>query len=132
MGKVNRDKHGAAGSMKPKLKPKDTGGAQVVVVTCREPALREGEYGEQYSFSMDEYPERMFYLNKHGVDNVCEALGDDTDQWEGEKVPLVLVVTNNPSEGGKQVEVYQVADPEKWEGLFKSYKVAARRASRRS
>lgn len=132
MSKVDRNKHGAAGTMKPKLKPKDTGGAQVVVVTAREVALREGEWGEQYCFAMDEYPERFFYLNKHGVDNMCDALGEDTAEWEGEKVPLILVVTQNPSEGGKQVEVYQVADPDKWQSLLKGAEKAARRATRRS
>lgn len=130
MGKVDQQKHGAAGSLKPKLKPKDTGAAAVVVVTCRDAALREGEYGEQYSFNMDEYPEHFFYLNRHGVDNMCEVLGADTDGWEGKQIPLVLVTTENPSEGRKQVEVYQVADPERWPALLKQFKAAQRRAQR--
>ncbi len=128
--KVDKSKHGAAGGIKPKLKPSDTGNAQVVVVTVRDAGLRDGEYGEQYSFHLDEYPERMWFLNRHGVDNICAALGDDTEKWEGKLVPLVLVTQENPSDNRRQVEVYQVADPERWASLLKASKTAARRAGK--
>lgn len=43
-------------------------------------------------------------LNATNFDKMVEKYGDDADKWSGKRITLRKVKTNNPQQGGKEVD----------------------------
>lgn len=125
--RVDRQKHGGASVNKPKLKPSDTGGADLVVGTIEEVVLvpADGEYRERFKFTFAEFRDRHHYLRAEEVDIMCDAFGENTDEWRGVRVPLLKGTAPNPSEGNKEVPVYRIAPEEQHKKLLAEFERAA-------
>lgn len=121
MAKVDREGHGGGGERKPALGTEQLGGASHAVLTVADARvnIRIGDR-MQSLLEFEEFPEFAYWLNKTGVDNLCEALGDESDEWIGQRVPLELVTTNNP-QTGRTVKKYWVPSPDAWEEIFDEY-----------
>lgn len=121
--RVDKQKHGAASVNKPKLKPADTGGADVVVGTITDVVLVPAgeEFTERFKFTFAEFPDRHHYLRPEEVDIMVDACGDNTDGWTDQRVPLVKTTAPNPSKHGEETEVYRIAPAERWKKLLAEY-----------
>ena len=110
---------------RPQLTPERVGGADVfvgTVATVEKAKSRFEERGEQYVVTFKEAPEFDYRINRTGLNTICTEIGDDTDEWEGEKVPLVKTRT---SVGGNQRVVFQVAPGDEWPTLLRKGKAKA-------
>lgn len=68
-----------------------------------------------------EFPARIHWLNKMGVNILCDVFGDDEAQWIGNRIPIVVKEdVKNPTEGGKQ-DMLWIANADEWERLFAEF-----------
>lgn len=132
MAKVNQQDMGE-GIAGPSLAPYVLDNADVAVLTIEQAATgvttKIGRRPGALTFSdapTDKRDNRPYvlWLVKSDVRTLVAKLGDDTDRWEGQRVPLALVTVQNP-ETGQDVQKYQVADPDDWADIFKSYDTVA-------
>lgn len=105
---------------RPQLTPERMGDADVFVGTIAKVELVQSQFkGEQFGLTFKEDEEVMYRLNKTGTDILCGEFGDETDEWVGERVPLVKT---RQSVGGKTYIVYAVAPSGEWKALLASRK----------
>lgn len=115
MAKVSQEQR-AAGS--PQLKPAACGNADLVVVTVSGVTFKASQFRktEQPVLTFKEFPEHEFRLGKRGTDRMCERFGDETNDWVGERIPLVK---GREEVGSNSYVVYQVPPVEEWKALLK-------------
>lgn len=117
--KINPQEYGGKGERKPPLTPEVLGDADVAVLTIS--AVRAGivtaDGRKTAVVEFEEKPDYVYWLNKTNLANLVERFGDDTDDWVGERIPLVRVRVNNPSTG-RLTTKYHVADPEDWDEIL--------------
>ena len=121
MSKVPEEARGQGAKQ---LKPGDFGDAETLVGTIATAKFRKGQYGLRLHLTFEEYPDTELRKGPQSVSRLVEKLGDETDDWVGEKIPLVRT---RESVGGKDSVVYQVAPPDEWDKLL----AAAKRATKR-
>lgn len=112
MGKVNSDRYG---SKRPKLERDDLDGdVGVLTIAGFDEAKISDEEGERVTpfIWFEEMGEKVHYLNKTQVDYLIERLGDDSDDWVGQKVPIEK---HTATYAGKQHKKLWVSPPEKWD-----------------
>lgn len=111
----------------PQLRPEHAGGADLVVVTIAGVTLKPSQFREteQPVLTFEDFPEHELRLGKRATQRMCEQFGDDTDAWEGERIPLVK---GREEVGSKTYVVYQVPPTEEWSALLKQAK--AKKGSR--
>lgn len=100
----------------PSLKVSDLKGAKGTVVTVTRAEIKPGQ-GRKKSLlklSMKEWPDKCYYPTPTGVSEMMKQLGDDTDNFVGERVPLHVTTTTNP-ETQQEVEVLHVMPASQWE-----------------
>lgn len=81
---------------------------------------RTGEpvYEPAVALAYKEFPRNIHWLNKMGVNILCDVFGDDESQWVGNKVPVVVQENvTNPTEGGAS-DMLWIANADEWEKLF--------------
>lgn len=115
------------------LTPERIGGAEVFIGTVKavtkQPSKLRG--GDQYVVEFREVDDSIYRLNVTGLNTICEQLGEDTEGWVGQRIPLVKTRETLRNEPGKVFIVYQVAPPEDWHELAPSQPKRARTARAR-
>lgn len=106
---------------RPQLKPDRTGGADLVVATIASVEFRDSQFRKepQPVLTFKEFPDAELRVGKRGTARLCERLGDETDDWIGERIPLIK---SREEVGNKTFIVYQVAPTEEWDDLLKAAK----------
>jgi hypothetical protein len=64
-----------------------------------------------------EFGDKALWLNVTMIDYLEEKLGDDLDEWIGEKIPLEKKHVKDVSTGEDKVKVY-VCHPDDWSDVF--------------
>lgn len=140
MSKINTKQMGG-GASRPSLTPEDFNGKShaVLTISAVEPEVKIPDPSKPGGFrvvavlSFEEYhgeDDRALYLNKRQAEYLVERLGDETDDWIGERVPLEVVKVNNPNTG-KPVQKVYVAEPAEWDGILDAAKPRRVAAARR-
>lgn len=106
---------------KAQLNPERAGGAETLIVTVTAVEFRDSQFKKepQPVLSFAEYPDNELRLGKRSTARVCERLGDETDDWVEERIPLVKA---REEIGRQSYVVYQVAPVEEWDVLLKDGK----------
>lgn len=129
MAKVDREGHGG-GERKPALSAETLGGAAHAVLTVADARVNiQVEHGLASLLEFSEFPEYSFWLNVTSINRLCEKLGDDSEDWIDERIPLELTTTNNPRTG-RSVKRYWVADAETWDEILAEYDGRRKKATR--
>lgn len=117
---------------RPQLTPERVGGAEVFIGTVKAVTKQPSQLkkSDQYVIEFEEVDDAIYRLNVTGLNTVCEQLGDDTDKWVGDRVPLVKTRETLRNEPGRFFIVYQVAPAGDWSELLETPKPRARRSSR--
>lgn len=68
-----------------------------------------------------EIPKRIYWVNKIGVNILCDVYGEDESEWVGNRVPLVVKEeVKNPTTGESQ-DMLWIANADEWETLFDAW-----------
>ena len=120
MGKVPGQAKGAG---QKQIRPADYGDADTLVGTIAAVNFREGQFGMKTHLGFEEYEGVELRQGKRGTDRLIEKFGDETNDWIGERVPLVR---SREQVGKETYVVYQVAPVEEWDRLLKAHKSATK------
>lgn len=124
--KASDDKYKSSG--RPKIVQDDIedGDAVVVTVSDVEEEKVKGDKGDKILLTLttEEFGDKVHRLNKTQIGYMIERLGDETDNWIGEKVPLVKTKQEYQ---GKAVATVWVAPPELWGTIFKAAGIGAKK-----
>lgn len=103
---------------RPTLKAEDLQGGTATVVTIG--SVEEIELDEQPKLVLgfDEWPEHSYFPNVTSIGNLIEILGDETDDWKGKRVALIVVNTNNPNTK-KTVKALWVAPADEQDAILR-------------
>lgn len=103
---------------KPQLKPDAVGNADVLVVTVAEIDFKDSQFrgGKQPVLTFKEFPNHEWRVGKRSLNRICEQLGEETDDWKGERIPLIKA---REEVGKATYVVFQAAPPEEWTDLLK-------------
>lgn len=128
--KVQSAKYGNA---KPKIEQDDIegGDAGVFTIAAVEEQKVTGDDGERLSLVLitEELGDKLHWLNVTQINYLVARLGDDTEAWIGEKVPLVKTTTHY---AGKAFKKVWVADPAEWDEIFEQAGVTRKRRAVRT
>lgn len=126
MPKINRDKYDY--EQRPSLKPTDLGGAQHAVLTIDEveetniPGPENNGAGrDAIRIVFAEFPDHNWWPNPSSLRTILNRLGDDTDKWMQERVPLHTVTSQNPRQRGTTVQNLWVVPMEEWDAQIEAY-----------
>jgi hypothetical protein len=111
----------ARGQGQKQLRPKDYGDADVLVGTIATAVFKKGQFGLRLHLTFEEFPDAELRKGPQATSRLVEKFGDDTDDWIGEKIPLVRT---HESVGGKDSVVYQVPPVAEWAKLLADAKRA--------
>lgn len=125
MGVINR---GRVDDNKPSLKAAEVNG-DAVVVTVRKAETPKTKYGQKVVCEFDEYPGYAFWLNMTMVDYSIARLGNDTDKWVGQRIPLEKIPVQNPQTKEDVICLY-VMPPQEWDDAFTAYDAAKAKADK--
>ena len=117
------DRNSYPGASRPALKPESIGypksNAAVLTIADVDPEVEipeeNGGTRKVLTVIFKEFPDLTFYTNKTSREALIEKLGLNEKKWVGERVPLVVVTTNNPRTKKAQASLW-VADPAEWDG----------------
>jgi hypothetical protein len=123
-GMIDRESY--PGASRPALKPDSIGypktTAAVLTIADVDPEVEipedNGGTRKVLTVIFKEFPDLVFYTNKTSREALIERLGLNEKNWTGERVPLVVVTTNNPRTKKPQPSLW-VADPKEWDGHLK-------------
>lgn len=106
---------------RPQLKPEAAGNADLLVVTVASVEFKESQFRKepQPVLVFEEFPEHEWRVGKRSLNRICEQLGDETDDWKGERIPLIKA---REEVGKATYVVFQAAPPEEWAALLKQSK----------
>jgi hypothetical protein len=90
--------------------------ADVFVGNMRDDESATG-WREVIKIGTEEFPDRWYYPNFAGVTALIEAFGEETHEWTGHLLPLVVTTTTNPKTR-RPVEALHVAPKNEWRGLI--------------
>jgi len=103
------------GSSRPKLERDDLDGdVGVLTIAGFDESKFKDEEGEKVTpfLWFEEMGEKVHFLNKTQVGYVIERLGEESDDWVGERIPIEKITTTY---NGKRFEKLWVSPPEKWD-----------------
>jgi hypothetical protein len=116
------DRESYPGASRPALKPESIGypkvTAAVLTIADVDPEVEipDGDGNRKVLVVIfKEFADLTFYTNKTSREALIAKLGLNEKKWIGERVPLVVVTTNNPRTKKAQASLW-VADPEEWDG----------------
>lgn len=113
-----------------KLVPGSLKGAQFAIVTIAEVHQVDANDGEDLRsgkprfrpvvlVTYKEFPKRIHWLNKMGVNILLDVFGEEESEWVGKQIPIV-VKEDVPNPKTKNTEdMLWVANADEWERLFK-------------
>lgn len=121
------DPNSYPGASRPALKPESIGypkkNAAVLTIADVDPEVEipeeNGGTRKVLTVIFKEFPDLTFYTNKTSRSALIEKLGLNEKKWGGERVPVVVVTTNNPRTKKPQASLW-VADPAEWDGHLSS------------
>ncbi len=103
----------------PKWTPEDLEEeAAVLTVAKYEQFKKKDGPGMVRKLVFQDDPEKVHFLNLTQTKYLVEVYGDDTDQWLGKPVPIV--VNHGADLQGKRVTNLWVAAPESWNEIFRA------------
>lgn len=116
------DPNAYPGASRPALKPESIGhpkvNAAVLTVADVDPDVEipeeNGATRKVLTLTFKEFPELTYYTNKTSREALIAKLGLNEKKWIGERVPLVVVTTNNPRTKKAQASLW-VADAAEWD-----------------
>jgi hypothetical protein len=115
----------ARGQGQKQLRPADFGNADVLVGTIETVAFKKDQYrASGLHLTFEEFPGVELRKGPQATSRLVEKFGDDTDDWVGEKIPLVRTTE---SVGGKDNTVYQIPPIAEWPKLLADAKRAGKR-----
>lgn len=112
-----------------KLEPATLRGAAFAVVEITDAVQVDAQRGEnrrtgekQYepvvAVRYKEFPRHMHWLNKAGVNILCDVFGEEETEWVGKTVPIIVKEdVKNPTTKRLQDMVW-IADAADWERIF--------------
>lgn len=131
MSKVDASKFG---SSKPKITPDDLEG-DVAVLTISgyeefdvDDASTESGKRRSAVLMFEQTEDRVLYLNKGMIETLVEKLGDDSDGWLGQQVPVEKHVAKF---GNEKFPKVRVVPAEEWGEYIKPARKAAKAAKGR-
>lgn len=111
-----------------KLVPGSLRGAKFAVVTITDAVQVDASRGEdrrgqiRYEpavvLAYSEFPKRIHWLNKSGVNILCDVFGDDEKQWVGNRIPIIVQEDVKNRTTGDTQDMVWVANADEWERLF--------------
>ncbi len=115
------DRESYPGASRPALKPESIGypkkNAAVLTIADVDPEVEipDGESTRKVlTIVFREFPDLTYYTNKTSREACIEKFGLNEKNWIGERVPLIVVQTNNPQTKKPQAALW-VADPKEWD-----------------
>jgi hypothetical protein len=92
----------------------------VQVDSTRGEDKRTGEklYEPSVVLRYKEFPKHIHWLNKAGVNILCDVFGDNEADWIGNQIPVVVKEDVKNPKTGKFNDMLWVADAADWERLF--------------
>lgn len=132
MGKINRGTSFGS-ERKPALTVEHING-DATVLTVADVRLPIVNKVQKVVITFKEFPGHSFWLNATMTDYAVAKLGDDTDKWLGERVPMHKIDVENPS-SGEMVNKLYIMPPSEWAEAFAEFdgvssKPAARKRAR--
>jgi hypothetical protein len=112
MAKVREERYG---SKRPKLERDDLDGdVGVLTIAGFDEAKFEDDDGSRVTpfIWFEEMGDKVLFLNKTQVGYIIERLGDESDDWMGQRVPIEK---HTATFNGKRHEKLWVSPPEKWD-----------------
>ena len=112
-----------------KLEPATLRGAAFAVVEITDAVQVDAQRGENrrtgekqiepaVAIRYKEFPKHIHWLNKAGVNIMCDVFGDEESEWVGKTVPIIVKEdVKNPTTGRLQDMVW-IADAADWERIF--------------
>lgn len=96
--------------------PKNTAAVLTIADVDPEVEIPEDNGGSRKVLTLvfREFPEHTFYTNKTSREALIKQFGTNEKTWLGQRVPLIVVNTNNPQTKKPQASLW-VADPEDWD-----------------
>lgn len=114
--RIQQEKYG---NSKPKIEQDDLegGDAAVFTVAAIEEQKVKDDDGERLSLILitEELGDKVLWLNVTQIRYLVERLGEESDRWIGQKVPLVKTTTHY---AGKAFKKVWVAAPEEWDAIL--------------
>lgn len=103
---------------KPQLKPEAVGNADVLVVTVASVEFKDSQFRKEQQpvLTFKEFPQHEWRVGKRSLNRICERIGEETDDWIGERIPLVKA---REEVGKATYVVFQAAPEEDWADLLK-------------
>lgn len=112
-----------------KLEPAALRGAEFAVVTVTDAVQVDAQRGENrrtgekqfepaVALRYAEFPKHIHWLNKAGVNILCDVFGDDESEWVGKQLPVIVKEDVKNPQTGKFSDMLWVADAADWERLF--------------
>lgn len=119
--RIDRSKHGTGEGLRAKLTA-DMIETDTVVLTIESARSMPGADRHFIVLRFAEFPEHDMPLNKSQEDALIElidngAISDDTDDWQGEKIPFYKRINTNPETGDKVAKLYAAPVDEFVSGL---------------
>ena len=119
------------GNSKPKLSVEDLGGGDFVClqVASYEEVSVDGDEGKRLVpvLTFQETGDKTLWLNKTQVGYLVTRLGDESDDWMGQYVPVEQVTKDF---GGKRFAKLWIMAPEEWDEALVEFGVAKPKAKK--
>jgi hypothetical protein len=92
----------------------------VQVDATRDENKRTGEkvFEPAVALRYKEFPKHIHWLNKAGVNILCDVFGEDEREWVGKQVPVIVKEDVKNPKTGKFSDMVWIADAADWERLF--------------
>lgn len=114
--KIKKERYGNA---KPKIEQDDIEGGDYAVLTIAsvEEQKVTADDGERTSLVLttEELGDKVHWLNQTQIGYLIEKLGDDSEDWVGQRVPFVKTTSTMGSRSFKKV---WIAAPGEWDDLL--------------
>lgn len=112
-----------------RLEPATLRGAAFAVVEIKDVAIVDANRGEnrrtgEKTFEpavvllYAEFPRHVHWLNKMGVNILCDVFGDEEKKWIGLQIPIIVKEDVKNPQTGKFNDMVWIADAADWERLF--------------
>lgn len=112
-----------------KLEPANLRGAAFAIVEVKDVAQVDAQRGENKTTGQKiyepaiamlyaQFPNHIHWLNKSGVNILCDVFGDDEKQWVGKSFPIIVKEDVKNRQTGRFSDMLWVADAADWERLF--------------
>lgn len=109
MGKINPKDYKQASDI---VGPDDIEDAAILTISEFSDGEREDKKGRWALVKYEETGDKIMWLNDAALETLVEKLGDETDNWVGEKIPVETYDTRK----GEKVRIMAA---EEWDAAFK-------------